>query len=113
MLGHFDATRRNDNCRGRRDVERAGTIAARSAGVAHLAIWSRDLHRVLAHRTCKADELGGPLALHAQCGEERRERGRGHAAVHDFSHGVPGLIHREVLVTNELLDERRQHSWSV
>src|SRR5690242_3124521 len=64
---------------------------------------------MLAHRPGKADDLGRPLTLHGQRRQQRGERGGLRAPFHDFTHGGRGLVGGEVLVTNELLEQRREH----
>ena len=111
VLGHLHAARRDHQRRRRRDVEGARAIAAGAAGVEHLAGRRRQLHRVLAHRPREADDLGRPLALHRQRGQQRRRAPPARRAPSMTSRmAAGGLVLGEVLVAHELLDQRGEAS---
>ena len=68
------------------------------------------LHRVLAHRPREADDLGRPLAFHHAAPTSSAASAPGAARPSMTSRmAAGGLVGREVLVANELLDELREH----
>ena len=109
VLRHLHAARSDDNRCRRRDIERPRTISASAARIEHVARRRRQRHRVLAHRPRETDDLLRTLTFHHQRRKKTGQRaGRG-TPLHDLAHGLGGLVGREVLVANELLDELREH----
>ena len=109
VFGNLDSARGDDHRGRRRHVERARAIATRAARIEHVARRRGQGHRMFAHRPGEARDFFRPLSLHDERREKAGERGRRRAAFHHFAHRVRGLISREVLVANELLDERGKH----
>ena len=49
------------------------------------------------------------LALHHERSKQRGESGRGGTPLHHLAHRAGGLVHREVLMAHELLEQRAEH----
>ena len=112
MLRHRHAARRNHNRRGRRDIEGARAIAAGAARIEHVVDRRAQLHRVLAHRACEADDFRRPLAFHDESGQQRAQRGRVRPPFHDFAHRRGRLVFGEVLVAHDLFEQPGEHQSS-
>ncbi len=90
VLGDGNAGGRDDERRGRRDVERARPVAARPDDV-HRPGGRVDAHHALAHRDREAGQLVHGLAAHPERHEERRKLGGRRLAVHHRAHRAVGL----------------------
>ena len=62
-----------------------GAIAAGAAGVEHVVVPPRDLHRVRAHRAREADDLRRPLAFHREADQQAGDLRRRGAPFHDLA----------------------------
>ena len=103
VLGDFDARARRDERRRRGYVEAARRIAARPAGIDHVA-GGGDAQGFLAHRARHARDFVDGFALHAQGGGERAYlRGRG-VAGHDRAHRARRPVRRQIAAGDDGFD---------
>ena len=109
VLRHAHAARRHHNGDARRNVEGRRSIAAGTAAVEDAVVAARQRHGMAAHGPRQPDDLGGTLALHRQPDEKGADVRRGGGAGHDFLHGGAGFVGRQILVTNQLVDQGREH----
>ena len=107
VLRHAQSGSRGHECRGGRDIERAGAIAAGAARVEDIVERPRQLHRIGAHRPRQADDLGRTLALHREADQQRGDLRRRRLAAHDRAHRLGGLIDRQVLAPHQFFQQRR------
>ncbi len=106
--------RRHDRGR-RRDVERAGAVAAGAGGVDQVVALRPHGQDVLPHRLGAAGDLVGRLALEAERDEEAADLGLRRLAAHDLAHHLAAARPPELLPVQEvgerLLDHRRSRKF--
>jgi hypothetical protein len=100
-----------DESASRRDVERPGSIASRTARIQNcrrLAIPERQ--SLLAHDTREADQFLSRFAFHPKSGQETADLRIRRFASHDDSHGLAGFLLSEIDSVDHLLDEIANHA---
>ena len=95
---------RQNESRGRRDVERALLIAARAAGVENGP--GADVYsvRLFAHHARRAGDLVDRLTFHTESGQKSRHLQRRRLAGHDLVHDLDRFRFGEIDAIDELID---------